>query len=235
MRRALLAALAGALCWAPAAQAAEVMVVGRDAVLKEASTVAFKARTLKVGRRTCNVGSRTPLSLLAATRLPVRARDQGICGRSARDAGTIYVEAVAGQRERGRGGWVYKVGRRAGTAAAADPSGSFGTGRLLRASDRVLWFWCELAEGGCQRTLEVRASARTVARGGTLRATVRGYDDRGRGVAVQGATVRLGAASATTDARGTATLGAPATTRRVRLTAERAGMVTAFPVRVTVR
>ena len=36
--------------------------------------------------------------------------------------------------------------------------------------------------------------------------TVRGYDDQGRGVAVPGATVRLGSASATTDAAGVAEL-----------------------------
>ncbi len=229
-------AVAAALVCAAPAHAAEVMVVGRDdKVLKAPKQVSLKARKLKVGARTCTVGARTPLSLLVATGLPVRARDQGVCGRSARDAGTIYVFSVAGQRERGRGGWVYKVGRRAGTAGAADPSGSFGNGRLLRSSDRVLWFWCELGATGCQRTRVARRAARTVAPGAPLRVTVSGYDDRGRGIRIAGATVGLRGATAVTDAAGVATLTAPATAGAGSLTAQHPGSVRAAPVKVTVR
>ena len=36
---------------------------------------------------------------------------------------------IAGERNRGQDGWVYKVGRRAGTAGAADAAGPFGNGR----------------------------------------------------------------------------------------------------------
>ena len=111
------------------------------------------------------------------------------------------MRAVAGERAKGAAGWVYKVGRRAGTTGAADPSGPFGHGRLKRGA-RVLWFWCAQSGGeACQRTLEV-SSAGSVAAGGMLAVTVRGYDDNGSGVPVAGATVRLGSATATTDACG---------------------------------
>ena len=46
-----------------------------------------------------------------------------------------------------------------------------------------------------------------------IRVKVRGYDDQGRGVAVAGATVRVGSASATTDAGGMAELAVPASGR----------------------
>ena len=65
--------------------------------------------------------------------------------------------------------------------------------------------------------------------------TVRGYDDFGKGVPVEGATVRLGSATAVTGAGGVGHA------RRSRpspaacaLEAERAGMVRAFPRVVTV-
>ena len=92
----------------------------------------------------------------------------------------LYVAKVGREREEGRGGWVYKVGRRAGTAGAADPAGSFGTGRLLRHGQRVTWFWCELqASGSCQRTLEARPDRRAVRPGEALRVTARRRDGCG--------------------------------------------------------
>jgi hypothetical protein len=164
-------------------------------------------------------------------------RDIAACSRRARDAAGLYVAAVAGERERGRAGWVYKVGHRAGTTGAADPAGPFGTGRLLRAGQRVLWFWCDAAPAtySCQRTLDTRLSAARVAPGGALRVTVRGYDDQGRGVPVAGATVRLGRARAVTGADGAAVLTAPAHRGAVRVSATRAGMVRAFEREVAVR
>jgi hypothetical protein len=144
------------------------------------------------------------------------------------------VTKVAGEREKGRGGWVYKVGRRSGTTSAADPSGPFGTGRL-HDGQRVTWFWCELKQSGsCQRTLEVRPDRASAAPGDTLRVTVRGYDDQGKGVAVPGATVRLGSARAVSGAGGVALLTVPAAHGGLRLRAERSGMVRAFPRRITV-
>jgi hypothetical protein len=210
----------------------QLMVVGKARVLREAGPVRLKARAVKVGGRRCAVGRATPLSVLAGTRLRLRLRDYGACGRSAADAGSLYVRAIGSERARGADGWVYKVGHRAGTAGAADPSGSFGRGRLKRGA-RVLWFWCHQDAGqACQRTLEV-SSPSSVAAGGTLRVTVRGYDDSGRGVPVAGATVRLGGAAAVTDASGAASVVAPSA-GRYRLTAAHDGMVRSWPAKVTV-
>ena len=211
------------------------MVVGKSAVLAGPERVALKARSVRVGGRRCAVGRATPLSVLAGTGVAFSVRDYGACSRSPRDAGSLYVSKIGPDRERGRDGWVYKVGRRSGSAGAADPAGSFGTGRKLRAGQRVLWFWCVKDPADeCQRTLET-SSARTVAPGAPLDVTVRGYDEAGRGVRVAGATVRLGGgATAVTGGDGVATVIAPAAgTYRVR--AERPGMVRSFGERVVVR
>ena len=234
MRRLLVLLLAFSV-WAVPAEAATVdlMVVGKQRVLREPGPVTLKSRSVKVGGRRCAVGRATPLSVLAGTRLALRLRDYGSCGRSPRDAGALYVTRVGSDRARGDAGWVYKVGRRAGTTGAADPSGPFGRGRL-RPGARVLWFWCLQDRGeACQRTLEA-SSPSTVAPGAMLPVTVRGYDDNGRGVTVAGATVRLGSASAVTDAAGRAQVVAPEA-GMARLTAEHGGMVRSWPKRVRVR
>ena len=117
------------------------MVVGKTRVLREAAPVKLRARSVRVGGRRCAVGRATPLSALAGTRLRLRLRDYGSCSRSPADAGSLYVRQVGPDRAGGPRGWVYKVGHRAGTTGAADPSGPFGTGRRLRGG-RLLWFWC---------------------------------------------------------------------------------------------
>jgi hypothetical protein len=61
---------------------------------------------------------------------------------------------------------------------------------------------------------------------------VRGYDDDGRGVPVEGATVKAGGAEAHTDAAGQARLGLPA--GRYRAVAEKPGLVRSFTERVVV-
>jgi hypothetical protein len=62
---------------------------------------------------------------------------------------------------------------------------------------------------------------------------VRGYDEAGKGVVVEGATVKLGGAIAVTGADGVAALTAPAAgTYRVRAT--KPGMVVSFGERVVV-
>jgi hypothetical protein len=235
MRRlALLLVLAGFVVPASAGAASvQLMVVGKTRVLREPAPVRLKARSVRVGGHRCAVGRATPLSVLAGSRLRIRLQDYGSCGRSARDAGALYVTQVGKDRRRGPAGWVYKVGRKVGTTGAADPSGPFGHGRLRRGA-RVLWFWCVQRRGeACQRTLEV-SSPGSVAAGAAVPVTVRGYDDNGRGVPVAGATVRLGAASAVTDAAGAATLPAPAS-GSARIVAEHAGMVRSWPRAVTVR
>jgi hypothetical protein len=231
MRRlALIAALA--LVAPASAQAAEVevMVVGKERVLRAPSEVRMKVRSVKVAGRRCRVGAATPLSALIATRLRLGLRDYGRCGRRPRDAAGLYVTKVRNEREKGRGGWVYKVGRHAPSTGAADLSG-----KRLRHGQRVTWFWCRQdSSGGCQRTLEARPERTTAAPGETLRVTVRGYDDYGRGTAVEGATVTLGSAAAVSGADGVAVLTVPADPGEHRVSATRDGMVRAFPVEVTV-
>jgi hypothetical protein len=230
MRRLILIALALAAVAPPTASAAkvEVMVVGKERVLRQPADVWLKERTVKVGGKRCRVGARTPLSVLAATRLALGIRDYGSCGKRPRDAAGLYVAKVGRERERGRGGWVYKVGRRVDSAGAGDLAG-----RRLRGGQRVLWFWCEqTSSGGCQRTLEATPDRTTAAAGETLSVTVRGYDDNGRGVLVEGAAVRLGSATALTGADGVAVL---TVAGGGELHAVKDGMVRAFPREVTVR
>jgi hypothetical protein len=236
MRRVVLIVAVAALAVPAPAVAAEVelMVAGKERVLRGPVDVRLEQRAVTVAGRRCRLGAKTPLSVLAAARLRLTLRDYGRCGRDPRDAGQLYVSAIGRERERGRAGWVYKVGRRSGTTGAADPSGPFGTGRRLRGGQRVTWFWCRSA-GACQRTLEVRPDRASAAAGETIRVTVRGYDDLGKGVPVRDATVRLGSATARTGADGTATIVVPAGARRLPLEAEREGMVPAFPGEVGVR
>ena len=237
MRRALLVLLAagGAALGAAPAHAAttvHVMVVGKSSVLAGPKAVALVHRTVRVRDRRCATGARTPLSALAATRLPLTLTDYGACSRRPADSGSLYVRSIAGERASGADGWVYKVGRRVGTTGAADPPGPFGDGRRLRRGQKVLWFWCEKdAAAACQRTLEVRAP-RVVAPGSPFEAVVRAYDEEGRGVPVAGVEVAPGAV---TGADGAATVVAPAATGTITLRAERAGLVPAFPRRVVVR
>jgi hypothetical protein len=240
----LAAALAVAAIGAPTADAAlgprvTVMVAGKTRVHAGPVALRAPATTVRVGRRVCTIASGSPLAVLEALRRArgpaFTLRDYGRCGRRAADAGGLYVRVLGGDAARGRDGWVYKVGRRVGTTGAADVTGPFGTGSRLRSGDRLLWFWCRLGRGyGCQRTLEVVPAASRAPPGASLTVTVRGYDDFGRGVAVAGATVALGTATALTGAGGRATLVVPSTPGRRRLTAQRRGLVPAFPAEVTV-
>jgi hypothetical protein len=237
MRRALVLAVAAALLAPASANAAsvQVMVVGKDRVLRAPKAVKLKARSVTVAGKRCRIAGATPLSVLAATKLKIKLRDYGSCSKRPRDAAGLYVSKVGREREKGRGGWVYKVGRRAGSTGAADPAGPFGTGKRIRGGQRITWFWCEQDQsGGCQRTLEVRPERTSAAPGEALRVTVRGYDDQGDGIAVAGATVRLGSAIAVTGADGAAVLTVPAAAGTLRLQAERDGMVRAFPREVAV-
>ncbi len=238
MRRFALIALVAGLLGAPAAGEArakvDVLVVGKRAVLAGPERVTLKPRSARVAGERCSIGRATPLSVLAGSGVPFRLKDYGACSRRARDAGSLYVSKVGPDRGRGSDGWVYKVGDRAGSAGAADPLGPFGTGRGLRRGQRVLWFWCvKDAADRCQRTLEVTRAGKPVMAGGPVSFSVRGYDDFGRGVPVEGASVRLGDSAALTGADGSLTLMAPAAgTYAVR--AERPGMIVSFPLRVTV-
>ncbi len=198
-----------ALVLAPAsAQAATVttMVVGRDqAVLRDAKEVKISkaSRQVKVGSRRCAVAGNTPLGVLTRLSLAFKLRDYGSCNKKAKNAGGLFVRRLGPDRNRGQNGWVYKVGRRAGSNGAADTAGPFGNGRL-RDGDTVLWFFCRQGAKGCQRTLEAKPDRASAAVGETLRVTVRAYDDQGKGAAAAGVAVHLGTASAVTGADGVA-------------------------------
>jgi len=203
------------------------MVVFRDgdAVTR---TVKAKQVSVKVGRRRCAAGTGTALAALVRSRVgPLRLRDFGSCSSRPRDGAALFVEAIGGDRNRGQDGWVYKVGRRGATAGAADPSGPFGRGRL-KSGQRVTWFYCRLRGGGCQRTLELEASAEP----GGVAVRVRGYDDEGRGVPVEGASVSAAGVSGVTVADGGVRLALPPGTHR--LVAEKDGLVRSFAERVEV-
>ena len=213
----------------PAAAAApkvQQMVVFRDghAFAKRMSTAATR---VKVAGRRCAVGDATPLAALARSRAGrLRFRDFGACSSRPRDAAGLLVTGIGADRNRGQRGWVYKVGRRAATAGAGDIGGPFGRGRLRR-GQRVTWFYCVRA-GDCQRTLELRASATP---GGAL-ATVRGYDDAGDGVPVEGASVSADGVIGVTDADGRVQLALSPGTHR--LVARKDGLVRSFSERVGV-
>jgi hypothetical protein len=237
--RRLVAIMVGVALAAPAAAEArakvEVMVVGKSTVLAGPKRVALTSRSARVGGKRCALGRATPLSALAGTRVTFRLTDYGSCSRRPRDSGSLYVRRIGPDRESGRDGWVYKVGNRAGSTGAADPTGPFGDGRKLRAGQRVLWFWCvKDAADACQRTLAVAPERSTSRPGEPLRVTVRGYDENGKGVLVAGATVRLGGITSITGADGVATLLAPALAGRYRVRADKPGTVVSFPVKIAV-
>jgi hypothetical protein len=210
-----------------AAPAVRQLVVFRDGSATS-ETVSTRATRVRVEGRRCVAGDGTALAGLVRSRPGrIRLRDFGACSSRPRDGGGLFVQAIRGDRNRGQNGWVYKVGRRAATAGAADPAGPLGRGRL-RAGQRVTWFYCRLSDGGCQRTLALTWRAEP----GTLVATVRGYDNDARGVPVEGATVRAGGTEALTDATGNARLALPA--GRYRAFAEKPGLVRSFTERVEV-
>jgi hypothetical protein len=236
---ALVAAAASSLvAAAPAGAAAPVvrqMVVGKDGSARKIGTVRASATRVKVGRKRCAVGAGTPLAALVRGKVgTLRFTDFGSCGSRARDAGGLYVRGIGRDVVSGPedpDGWVYKVGNKAAPAGGGDPSGPFGRG-LLKSRQRVLWFWCvTLPEGdGCQRTLDLKVTG-VATKEQTVQ--VRGYDNAGKGVPVEGATVSSQAGTAgTTDSTGTATLFLGAGTNT--LVATKDGLVRSFPVEVDV-
>ena len=143
MRRVLLIAGQLAVGVGPSAAAAppkvSQLVVYRDGSAG-AKTVSTRATQVGVGGHRCTAGDGTALAALVRSKPgKLRLRDFGGCSRRARDGGGLFVSAIRGEANRGQDGWVYKVGRRAATAGAADPQGPFGRGRL-RAGQRVTWF-----------------------------------------------------------------------------------------------
>ena len=234
---ALAAAAAASLVAAAPAGAARGPVVNQMVVFSDGSAKVGKVRAastrVRVGNKRCAVGLGTPMAALVRARPgKVRIRDYGSCGRRAHDAGGLYVRGI--RRDIARPGdpfgWVYKVANKAAPAGAADPAGPFGRGKL-RPGQRITWFWCVFEETGddCQRTLELKTTA---AAPGSVTVRVRGYDNAGRGVDVEGATVAGGGAAATTGPDGTATLVLPP--GRHALVARKEGLVRSYPVEAEV-
>jgi hypothetical protein len=216
------------------------MIVGAGgAVISPARSITASATTLRVGRRRCTVAAGTPLAVLAAVRRlggpRFALRDYGSCGSAAVNSGQLFVYSVGGEANRGQSGWEYKVDNVAGSTGAADTSGPLGNGRRLRSGQRVLWFWCQAAGRGCQRTLAAAPATRSVPRGGSLTVTVGGYDNEGRAAPVAGAIVTLGSDFASTGASGRATLIAPGSPGRYAVSAKRRGLVPSFPETIVVR
>lgn len=211
------------------------MVVFEDGTSK-VGKVRASATRVKVGSKRCAIPAGTGIAALVRSKPgTLRFWDFGDCSTRARDAGGLYVRGIRRDIVSGPedpNGWVYKVGNKAAPAGGADPTGPFGRG-LLRSRQRVTWFWCISEEGeGCQRTLELKATSTSP---GSATVRVRGYDNAGRGIDIEGASVIASgssAAAATTDARGVATL--PTGPGKVTFTAEKDGLVRSYPVAVTV-
>jgi hypothetical protein len=228
---AVLSAVAAA---APAEAAGRAPVVHQMVVFRSGDAKAKRVSTrtvrVRVRRKRCRVATGTALAALVRSDPPgrIRLRDYGSCSERARDGAGLFVSGIGPDRNRGRNGWVYKVGRKGATAGAADPAGPFGTGRRLGPGQRVTWFYCILRDRGCQRSLALRLRTES----GALVAKVVGFDDEGRGVVVPGAMVRAGAVSVLTGADGRARLTLPP--GRYRVKAEKRGLVRSFSERVTV-
>ena len=234
-----LVVLAPAGASAASAPLVDVFVVGRTEVLRESAQVRARAASVRVDGRTCRVADGTPLAALEALRVrggpAYTLRDYGSCSRRVADAGGLFVTKLGPDRNRGRDGWVYKVGRKVGSTSAGDASGPFGSGRRLRAKDAVTWFWCvSQSAGGCQRTLEV-SGARTVGPGASLSVTVRGFDDQGGGRLVAGASVSFAGSAALTGPDGKATVAAPPAGGSYTVTAAKSGLVRSRPLEVLVK
>jgi hypothetical protein len=230
-RALIIGALAAmALASPPAAGAAapkvKQLVVFRSGEALQKTTSSRHAG-VSVRGRTCAAGDGTALAALVRSRPgALRVRDFGACSARPRDSASLIVTGIRSDRNGGQRGWVYKVGHRAATAGAADTGGPFGRGGL-RAGQRVTWFYC-LRAADCQRTLELRATPTA----GGIAATVRGYDDAGAGVPIEGATVTASGVSGVTAADGRVQMALPPGTHR--LVASKDGLVRSFTERVEV-
>lgn len=214
------------LAAAPPALAGAAGPSVRAMVVGQAGTVVAGVKRVRLdafrdGR--CRVGAGLPLGALHFLRMPYRVR--GGCE-------SLYVFQVGRARERGGGGWVYKVGTRSGTASASEPSGPFGNGRI-RSGAEVVWFWCRRALA-CQRSLRIFGERR-VRPGGRLRMRIRGYDDFGRSRVIRGAVVRVAGRRVRTNRRGLAYVRMPRRRGVYRMRASKPGLVPAFPVGIRVR
>jgi hypothetical protein len=222
------AALAPGIAQGAAPRVAQ-LVVFKSGAADQTNVTAAKTAP-KVGGKRCAVGAGTALAALLRSGIgTVHLHDYGSCSSRPADAAGLYVSRIRKDRAQGVNGWVYKVGNKTASAGAGDPTGPFGSGRL-KTGARVTWFYCHMKASGCQRTLAVKPEALG---GGQVRVTVRAYDDRGKARAGAGATVHVGAVTATADSHGVAILTAQPGTARVH--AEAKGSVRSFTEQLDVR
>jgi hypothetical protein len=218
----------------------EVRVAGKAGTWTGA--VRAPATLVKAGERTCKVGASTPLAALAALLRKQRTgyliHDYGSCSRrNAAAAGQLFVRRIGKDANKGNDGWFYKVNDRAPELGAGDPAAR------VRPADRLLWFYCvfDARARSCQRSLRIVPLSGSTSQ--NLRVTVRGYDNAGHWTPVAGATVAASppisppASPFTTSsgADGGATLAPGGGPGRYGVTANKTGMIDAFPVTVTVK
>ena len=216
----------------------ETMVVGRKGVLVDPVKVRAGETVVRASGRRCAVAASTPLGALQAAlrrkRIGYAVRDYGSCARrNTRSSGQLFVSQIAGERNSGSDGWVYKIDDRAPGTGAADAR--------LRAGDRLLWLYCKQSQesGGCQLSLRVVPARRSGPAGGSLPVRVFGYDDRRTRRPVAGARITLTAGnqeivSTVSSAAGSAVLTLPAA-GRYELEASADGLAPSFPVTVRTR
>lgn len=219
---AVLVAVAAATAASRPAPRVQTMVVGPTRSLLGARTLTLRAREVRIGRRRCSIPAGTALAGLIAARISVTVSDAAGC-----DPASMFVIRVGHDRNRGNAGWEYKVDHAAPSYGAADPAGRLHSGQQL------LWFWCDRANS-CQLTLSVKA-ARTATAGGSLPVTVLGYDDNGHRHGVAGASVHLGSATALSGTAGASSVPAPSTPGRYALSAAKPGLISSFPLEVSVK
>ena len=119
-----------------------------------------------------------------------------------RDGGGLFVESIRGDANRGQNGWVYKVGRRAATAGAADPGGPVRARPAARGPARHL-----VLLPPARRRLPAHARAEAPRRGGRAAGDGARLRRRGQGRGRRGRDGRARAGeSAQTDASGSARL-----------------------------
>jgi len=217
----------------------QLMVVGAgNVILSPAREITSPATAVQSAHGPCGIAQGTPLGVLVALRHsggpPFSLHDYGHCTSSPSNSGQLFVYSLDGETNHGQNGWEYKVDNRSGTTGAADPSGPFGSGRLLRDGDTVVWFWCQSFAGGCQRNLGISVPA-SVAPGASFPVKVTGYDNEGRGQAMSGARVSVQGSSAVTGSTGKATLRAPSRAGPLGVHATRPGSVPSFGQVVQVR
>ena len=205
-----IACLAALLAAAPPAGAAaptvKQMVVFRDGGAVTRTVRRSRRASTSAGAAASPVRARRSQRSCAATSGRLRLRDFGSCSTAAarrrpacscrRSAATATAGRTAGSTR-----WAGAAPRR----APRDPGGPFGRGRLRsRASGSP-----GSTAASAAAAASARSSWRRAAWPAALTATVRGYDDEGHGVAVEGATVTAAGVSGVTARRRQRAPGAP--------------------------